>query len=278
MPTTLSNIAAGNRYAFGGFVNSFGFMIGAAASAPAAGTSSGMFQVKGIKTAAPASPEPEAVPVSGDDELLGEFQFDSITERRFTAEFSVGNLTQEAALQGTNVQTLGEISVGALDVLEGLEFDTCWIFQSRAKKQDTGVRGQKAWQGTIVPLATAKPLGRAAYEERTAALYRFSISPQVAGYHPWGLTVLDANAGTPGMRFLPFQSEYPVHIQAFTGNAALAVIPVDFEPISVAKTTAFVNRVAATVLSVSAANKTVTLSATPAGAANVVIIYEFNAN
>ena len=66
-------IAAGNAYAQIGFIDSNGFLVGSATSAPANGAvGSGLLDITGIKTAAPAVPDPEFVQVTGDDVLLGE--------------------------------------------------------------------------------------------------------------------------------------------------------------------------------------------------------------
>ena len=76
------NIAAGNNFNFLGFIDSRGYLVGSTTSAPAAGAAgSPMIRVQGAKTAAPAVPEPEVVQVTGDDTLLGEFEFDSIAQR-----------------------------------------------------------------------------------------------------------------------------------------------------------------------------------------------------
>jgi len=138
-------IAAGNAYAQIGFIDSNGFLTG-----------SGLLDITGIKTAAPAVPDPEFVQVTGDDVLLGEFDFESLTSRGFVIETAVGNLELDALLQGTNVVSFGDGKIGALDVLNPAELNAMLIIQSRAKKYNTGVVGQKGWTGVILPLATVK--------------------------------------------------------------------------------------------------------------------------
>jgi hypothetical protein len=219
------------------------------------------------------------VQVTGDDDLLGEFDFASLTSRSFVAEFAVQDLATEALLLGTNVETLGEIKLGALDVLNPADLNVCLIIQSRAKKQDTGVVGQSGWQGVIIPLATAAPLGRDTFNERSPGVFRLQITPQTASNNPWGITILDANTGTTGLRYRPFTSENPITMHAHTGTGALQTFTLDYAPISAAKTSVTSRRVAQTVSAVStSAPYSVTISTTaPIAGSQIVTVYEFSA-
>lgn len=280
MATFTKSIAAGNTYAFMGFIDSNGFLVGSATTAPAAGAAgSPMIRITGIKTASPAVPEPEVVQVTGDDTLLGEFDFDSLTQRSFTIEVAVQDLATEALLLGTNVETLAEIKLGALDVLNPAELNACLIIQSRAKKQDAGAVGQKGWNGVIIPLATVKPLGRDTFAERGPATFRYFVTPQIASNNPWGVTILDANAGTTGLRYRPFTAENPITMHAHTGNGALQSWTLDYQPVSAVKTSLTVERVAVAVSAVTttAPYAVTTVATAPIGGAHIVTVYEFAA-
>lgn len=270
-------IAAGNAYAFIAFIDSNGFMIGSATTLPAqAAAGSAMTQLTGIKTAAPTVPERELVQVTGDDDLLGEFDFASLTTRSFVAEIATQDLELEAKLLGTTVQTVGEAKIGALDVDSPAELNVCLILQSRAKKYSTGSVGQKGWNGVIVPMATAQPLGRDGFNERGAAIFRLQITPQKASNFPWGITITTSNVGKTNPRFLPFNTEYPVTMHAHTGTGALSTFTLDYQPVSAAKTATYSARVAQTVSSVSTSSPySVTISGTPIGGAQLVTFYEF---
>lgn len=268
--------AGGNKWMFGGFLDEFGYLVGATPSAPSAGaTGSAMFNLVGVKSASPAVPERETIQITGDDELIGEIPLTSLASRRFTADIATQDLQQEAYMQGTNVQTVGEILLGVLDSVNEAEYDMTFILQSRALKQDTAVKGKKAWNGVIIPLAAGKPLGRRAFEERAAASFGLDITPQQAGYHPWGLTILDANAGTTGARFFPFSSEYPIIMERFTGNGVLSTFTLSKTPVSAAKTSVWVRRVLATTSSVNTSTPSFTVSAVVASGAEIVVVYEF---
>lgn len=275
-----SAIASGFAYVQIGFLDSNGFFVGSSTSAPASGaTGSGMTFVTGVKQASPNSGEPEYVQITGDGKLLGEFDYESLASRGFIIETSISNLTLDATLQGTNVVSFGDGKLGVMDIIDAAEINACLILQSRAKKYDTGSIGQKGWSGIIIPMAIVKPLGRASFEERGAAVYRYSVAPQVSDHTPWGLTILDSNFGTTGARYLPFNFENPITMHAHTGNASLQTWNLDRQPVSAAKTVLYSDRVALTVSSVSTSSPySVTTSASaPITGAHLVTTYEFSA-
>lgn len=222
MPTYTKAAVAGNAQCWLGFIDGNGFMVGSATTAPSSGAAgSPMIKLVGIKEAPAAVPEAEVVQSTGDDDLISEFDFTNTQSRSFVAEFAVDDLNLTALLQGTLVETVGEIKMTGLDVIAPAELNVCVILQSRAKKQDAGVVGQKGWSGTILPIATAKPLGRNGFSERSPGVFRLQITPQTAGNHPWGITIADANAGTTGQRFTTFTAENPITMHAHTGTGAL---------------------------------------------------------
>jgi hypothetical protein len=280
MATFNEHLAAGTAYAFGWFIDSNGFPTGGTSSAPSQGAAgSAAFRIRGIKSASPTIPDPERVPVTGDDTLLAEFQFASIATRGFNIEYSIESLTLLSRLLNTTIQTWGEARVALLDIPNPPDYNMGFILQGKAKKQDTGVAGQAAWSGIIMPLSTATPLGRSTFEERGAAVFRYSISPQIAGYDPFGITFGSAvygQGGALGGRYMPFDSEYPVTLHTWRGTGALSTFTLDYQPVSAAKTPGYSNRVALSTSSVSTtAPYSVTYGSTPAGAAAVVSVYEF---
>lgn len=280
MATFVKSAVAGNTDCWLGFIDSNGFLCGSATTAPAAGAAgSPMMRLTGIKEAPIAVPERELVQSTGDDDLIAEFDFTNINSRSFVAEFAVENLTIDALLQGTLVETLGEIKMTGLDVLNMAELNVCLILQSRAKKQDAGVQGQKGYSGVWIPIATAKPLGRNGFSERTPGTFRLQITPQIAGNHPWGITIAEANAGTTGQRFTRFTAENPITAHAHTGNGVLQTFTLDSAPISAAKTTIVSARVAlvTSAVSTTAPYSVTTTSTAPIGGAAMVTVYEYSA-
>lgn len=269
--------ASGASYLFYGFLNEHGYLQGNLPQEPASGAAgSGMGLLEGVKSASPVIPEPDTEQVTGDDGLISEYEYDSIDTRRFSVEMAIMDMDVDAAILGITLEQIAEIIFGALDIQNPPEYDMCYIIQSRAQKQSVGSKGRKAWSGQFIPLASSKPLNRAAFAERTGAVYNMSVTPQMAFYDAWGVTIQSSTIGTDALRYRPFSSEYPIHVKRFTGTGALSTFTLDYEPVSVAKTSVFVRRVPATVNSISAGSKTFTLASAPADGAEIVVVYQFN--
>lgn len=280
MVSTKRQIAGGASNAWLGFYNNDGWFAGGTPDAPAAGLSSGMIEMLGVKTAPANIPEPEAMIIDGDDEWLGEISLESIASRGFICEFAVGDLQTDAYLLGTTVESIAGGDWGALDVKDAPERDVCFIVQSRAKKFNAADKGRKAWNGLLIPMATATPLGRNGFTSRGAAVWRMKITPQLSSHNPWGVTFAAGNVGATTLGMRPFNSDYPYTMTAFTGNGTEDEITLDVEPANVAKASAWANQgTPLTVSSVSAAGVTpriLTLSAAPALNAHVVALTQYN--
>jgi hypothetical protein len=276
-------IAAGSHYNQIFFYDTSGHLTGSTTTAPSTGaTGSPAYHIIGWQTGSPTVNEPDSVVIEADDSRLGEFQFDSVAERRFTVDVAVNDMTLFARMLGTNVQTLGEMKLGALDITDADDINCGLIIQGKAKKYDGGVKGVASWQGTLVPLAVARPLGRVDYGTRAAAVFRFSVSPQVADKHPWGITINDATAGTSGLTYMPFTAENPVALHTWRGNGVLDTFTTQHTPISTAKTYVVTRipgggAVVATVSAVTPASKSIQLGSVPADGAEVHSLYELSA-
>ena len=268
-------ISAGGKYAFMSFINTNGFATGNNTTDITAGSSRGAALLEGFKTATLTVGSPNTLVVTGDDVPLGEFDFENIDSRQFTAQFAIQDIELDARMLGVTVQTIAGIKIAGYDISDAPEQTGFVILQSRAKKQDTGTRGQAAWSGVIIPTVSLKPLGREAFTEREAAVYNLSITPQLAGYDVLGLTIAEAVHGTAGMRYQRFHSEYPIHAQAIRGDGVTTTFNLDYTPVSASLTAVYANRVAATVSSVSTSNKTVTVSGAP-GSVYGIVLYQFN--
>jgi hypothetical protein len=275
---TVRNIAAGNRDSYIGFFNDAGFFIGGSTTAPAQGASSGMLELLGVQEVPLTVPDPTLVPIPGDDDVLGTFDFDSDAARQYIITTAVNDLALTALLLGTNVESIAGGDWGVLDVLSATEVNACLIHQSRAKKYDSSNKGQKAWAGDVIMTATVKPLGRQTFANRAAAVYRWQVTEQVASHEIWGVTFASGSgAGTEAPYRRNFRSDYPYHIQAFTGNGAIDEIPLDHKPVSTAYAWAWQDQgVPLTVSSVNTTTKTATLSTTPAADRPVYVLYGYS--
>lgn len=276
-------ISAGAEYAFIGFYDSNGNPTGGTPTAPINGAASDFRNILGIKTAASVTPDPDIVPDTGDDVLLGEFDFDSIATRRYTLTTAAFDMDLMGYLQGTNTVALGDGYFGVEDIPGAVVPDSCLIVQARTKKMDVGVEGRKAWSGFVEPICSTRFLGRDTYTERAAGVFNWSVTPQSATQSPWGVTLQSQFAAAAGRR-MPFTYDNPIAITIFYGNNSLAIIPVRHRPISASKVFAYTipagystGGILAAVSSVSTtAPYSVTLSVAPATGSKTVIIEEFD--
>lgn len=234
MPSpTNRNTAAGNRYNFLFFTDSDGVILGSSPTRPAAGTGSGCLRIWATKRATPTVPNPDVVIAEGDDgEILTEYMFRSIASRGFIVEVAAQDLPVAGVLQNVPVRSIGQGQFVVVDTDNQPTYNVGGIWQSRAVDAASGAQ---QWSGVIVPRGTATYLGRAEFNDRTPAVFRFFVVPVAAGWSPLGYTYLD-NQGDPVSAFYDEFKGYanPITLHAFTGNAILAAIPVDYAPVSVA--------------------------------------------
>lgn len=231
------NTAAGFRNHFLAFTDDDGVIIGASPTRPTSGTGSGMLRLWAAKRAAAAVPNPDVVIAEGDDgEVLTEYNFRSIASRGFVAEVAAQDLLIAGLLQNVPVRTVGRGQFVAVDRDNTPVYNVCSILQSRAVDI---VSGANQWSGVVIPRATARYLGRAEFNERSPAVFRFFITPLPGGWSPLGYTYLD-NTGSQTSTFYDEFKGYPnpITMHAFSGNGVLAAIPVDYAPISVAASVA----------------------------------------
>lgn len=273
--TAPSKVAVtGNQFTFLGFLNAQNFLIGGASTAPASGNSSGMLRITGIKEVPITVPDSDIIQNTGDDGLIAEFDFDSIATRRYIITYAVEDLDHLAKLLGVNVVTIAGAKMVLFDSNNPPIFNVCMIHQSRAVSQDVATSGAAAWQGYIVPIAQARPLGRDGMSERSPGTFRMSVTIQLATKHAWGVTFSEAVEGNTTARAIPVHGDYPLHMQAYTGDGSTDPIDVDFAPAGASLAAIITNTGASiAIASVSAANKTITPAATVTLPA--VVIYQF---
>ncbi len=236
--------AAGNRFNFGIFLGSDGFPIGKTFTRPAAGTSTngGMFRFEGAKQANPTVPAPDPVVDTSEDGFRRyEYAFPNNAARTFEIQLAEQVLRTAMQVQNMPLKSYAGGQVGYSDVSDVLLPSVCVILQSWMIDAVTGV---KKWGGVFIPSGTLAYLGRDTFNERTPALFRYSLTPQASNYEPWGYTIFDSDGTQKGATYLPFQDfSYPVTLHAYTGNNSATVFPTDYQPVNVASTMAVTERV-----------------------------------
>lgn len=269
------NLSAGVQQAWLSFLDTENFALGNAQTAIAAGDIRGSYPFVGIQEMPTGILEGETVPVPGDDTTLGAFIFASADPREFLINFGQGDLNLDAMLQGTLVETLGNISIGLSDPGQPVYPTVCLIVNSRAIKRSPGNSGQGAWSGYIYPVVQLQPLSRETLAGRTAGTYRYKGTAQAAYNHPWGVTIAEAVNGDVSSFSFPFNSNYPLTLDAFRGNGVKTDWVLNKTPVSVAETNAFVERVSLTVSGVTPSTKTMT-AAVAANNGRGVVVYGYS--
>lgn len=270
--------AAGNRFTQLGFLDpNDGMFIGATGTAPAAGASTdgGMLFLPATKNANRVTPNPEFTQVTGEDgELLHQYDWNSIADRGFPFELSAEDLQQYGIIQNMPVNnwlsgqyTFDDIASVNLPNMMG-------VLQSRYKRLSDGVG---RWGGVVIPNGTVRVIGRAGFNERGAAIFRLFITPQPSSYDMMGFTIVDSDSQPKYARGIPFNNlSHPVTFHAFKGDGATALFAVDRSPISVATATATIERVTASLLSVTSSSPYgITLSSNAASGKRGILAYEF---
>lgn len=257
------------------FYDANGEPSGDSPTALANGTYSGAYQWVGIQEFPTGIPEAEAVPIEGDDTLLGSILFSANTPREGLITFGQMDLDLEARFQNTLVESLGDIRMGLIDTANTILANGAIITQARTVKRSTGVQGQAAWSGLIYPNVQVQPLNRETLAGRTAGSYRYKYVAQQAFYKPWGVTISDEVNGDVAAYAIPFTSPFPLTMGAFRGDGIITSWTLHKTPINVNKTRPFSDRVALGVTSVTPATKNMLLSAAVAVNRPASVLFEW---
>jgi hypothetical protein len=270
-------IAAGTQQTQIAFLDSQNIVIGNSRTAPAAGaTPSGSYNAVGIQDAADIIPEGEDVSVDGDDGSLGAFNFASADPRNFILNMGQFDLLLNARLQNTGVVQVAGASMGVGDSPEIQLTTVAMIIQGRAIKRATGQSGQAAYTGFILPVVTIRPLDRAGFQGRTAAQNRYQCTVQLATHYPYGVTFASNVEGVLTDYIIPFSSEYPMTMDAFTLNGVVTSWTLSKTPVSVNEMAVFAERVAMTVSSVTPSTKNLTLASAGITGQRAVAFYGYS--
>mgnify|MGYP006329861867 FL=1 len=232
--------------------------------------------VEGARSFALTVPGITRVQHIGNDRLLAQDFLPATEGASGTITTAKQNLSLDATLTDTLIETIGETTVGGLLTnKQGSEIDVCIIAYRQALDTTEGAQQLRRWQTHMFPVGRMVPRAGSA-EQGGADENSYDIIPTVSTKYPFGHAFADA-AGDEGFteaQYLRFTSEYPPVMERWTGNNTLTTFNLNWTPISVAKTTIYVNGTAAVVSSVDTVAKTATVSVAPANASEVVAWYE----
>jgi hypothetical protein len=272
-------IAAGFKINFYGVTDSDGYFIGGTATAPVAGnqTGSGMIRLRGSRTIPLQIPEPTIDTVLGDDEPEVSFEFDADSLPDGVLETSVRSNVFEALAQKTKVRTLGDLEVSVIAPANRGSESMCYLLSRRAKSWAPGTEGVKKWESVFIPRASTTPLFTN-IEQRTFTPYQYKINLSKSGRTGWS-TVSTNLHGTTAAPIFPIDSDNPLYLHRWTGDAAETAFTLTYPPVSGAKTYVFVNDILQTVTTdytVSGKILTFEAGSTPASDAVIIALAEIS--
>lgn len=236
-----TRISAGFKYIYWG-VRTGDTFLGGSLSALTPGGGRGMTRLLGAQTAPIGVGEPEIITVLGDDQPLVTFEFDAATLPAGVIEMAVRNDVFEAIIQGTEVETGGDMRYSVLQPRDRAPQDMYLLLQRRGKKWGDDGFGTRAWEWAFVPLCTITPLG-AEFQTRQNTPYRYQINLNNSEYKPWGATFTEVLNGTTAAPLLYGFSDNPIHLMHFLGDNAEDEFTLDYPAISTAKTVVYQNGV-----------------------------------
>lgn len=270
-------IVAGTQQTQVAFLDTDNIVIGSTRTAPAAGaTPSGSYPAIGIQDAADIIPEGEDVVVEGDDFSLGAFNFASADPRNFILNMGQFDLTLNSRLQNTGVVQVAGASHGVGDSPEVMPATVAMIIQGRSIKRTSGQSGQGGWAGFILPVVTLRPLDRQGYAGRTAGVNRYQATVQLATNYPYGVTFATNVEGVLTDYVIPFTSDYPMTLDAFKLDGVTTSWTLSKTPVSTEYMAVFVERVAATVSSVTPSTRALVLASGGVSGRRAVAYYGFS--
>lgn len=227
--------------------NSSGFIAGPTGSLTAGAAGAAAGRIRAVKTMDLNIPDPEITNITGDNAFQGAFIWDPSQAPGFTIEAAINNPTYNGVFQETNVVTVGEVKLGALMPGGPTYPDVCLLAVSNAKSKDSGFGGLSKFTGVIVPKCNIVPLGRAGFNERGEATYRFRVVVNISDSNAWGETFLAPTWGTTEMPIQEWSADNRVSLHAFqqnSGNSVSAFGPLLYTPVTTAKTKLYANRAA----------------------------------
>jgi hypothetical protein len=231
-------------------------------------------RIEGVKTFTANIPDPQTIRHTGDDRVFAQ---DSLPPTELeTATITTGktNLTVDAELSNTLVQTLDDLQIGLASTdQQGFEPSVCVMGFRQALNTTDGASPTREYITHMYCSTRVIPKG-GTMAEQTADENAYNLIPTPVGKFPWGTALATVTNGATEAVKVKFISENPLMMERFTAPGAVTTFLLDYTPISAVKTHVWVDGVAATVSSVSTANKTFTLSVAPSAASVVVALYE----
>lgn len=166
-------------------------------------------------------PAATPVPVPGDNNLIGTFQFPNDAPRSFGVQFSEDDFTDRKAFQGIKVRDIGNHSFAGRDISPFVLNNIMLIGVSNASAQAEGIKGLGMYGGVFATRAQMSVQGRNTFANRAAALFEGTVTLNAMDAYPWGETFTIASEGYKQSFVEDWTLAYPVTCHRWTQSSGV---------------------------------------------------------
>ena len=274
-------IAAGFEMGQTAKLDSSGHPMGLAGSL-AEGSSAGLYEVLGVRTANPQIPQAEKVTVSGNNRPLAAFLFPPGNTPEWDMDVAVADMDLAAAAEAVKVRDYDKWAIHPVGAEDLVYQDMMLLLTSEAQSKDAGSDGLTLWYNLLVPRVKLAYMGVTGLNMRGENIARFHAIVSPSALYPWGESLSIANEGTGRAVMLEWTTENKVsldtiHLGAATTSIVLARTPAMSTVTAGSGILLWVNGTAEALLTVVPATKTATFAAQSAGDIGVVAYEYINA-
>jgi hypothetical protein len=210
-------------------LNSGGFPLGLAGTL-SAGSSVGLYNVRGVRTANPSLPQPEKTTVMGNNRALGTFLWKPGDYPEFDMDVAVGDLDLTAASENVLVRDLDKWSLRVLGGDELTYQDIMLLLSTEAQSKATGSDGQSLWYHLLIPRAKMAYIGPQGLNMRGENIFRYHVITRSTDKYPWGEAFAADTEGVTGGVMLEWTSEHRLSMDTILLEAATAQITLSHTP------------------------------------------------
>jgi len=246
-------------------VDSAGYLASATGATLANGSNSAMGRLIGAKAVPYTVPEAERVPATGDDAVLGTFQFASGDPSAFVLELGANDMDFTALAQGTLVEAVSNWSWGLVRPGTLTFTDICLNLVSQAKSQASGSLGAALYKSMVLPKCNLTYLGMSGIQaDRT----------------PWGALMAEGTQGDTKADAWEVTTDNRLSFHTFRGNGAATTVTLNNTPAAAAATAVKVFydgviQAYTTNYTVNTGTRVVTFVTAPGAGVRVTIVYEY---
>ena len=246
-----------------------------------AGSSAGLYNMLGVRTANINIPANEKTTVMGNNRPLGVFLWKPGDFPEFDIDVAVSDSDLAAAVEGVKARDLDKWTLHPVQGDDVVYQDAMLLFSTEAQSKDAGSDGDSLWYHLLVPKCKIAYVGPQGVNMRGENIFRYHVVVRSTDTYPWGEALSGANEGTTGAVMFEWTSEYRLSMDTIVLEAATAQITLSYTPGMTTITSGsgilmYVNGAdySANLLTVTPSTKVVTFTATSQADDIGVVMYE----